>query len=223
MLVPIKWRCRSQSVRQPLVVTAEHPLEFGRDPGWPGRAVVRPWRTADGYGSRARGVHGEQSLEPVWFRFGVVVEEGDDVSAGEQQPGVARRGLPSGELARGDDDLDGRAGATSAPFLPAPGDHLIVVVHDDDQLLWDDCLIEHRLDRPDDQLPPVQGVGADDNVRARRGRGGRRSRGHQSLGCAVTNDTCVSLTGPNRRRTAPGRHGGVRLRHTAAEPNQMYK
>ena len=75
--------CRSQSVRKPLVVAAEHPLEFGREPGRPGRGVVRPWRTADGHGSRARGVHGEQSLEPVRFRFGVVVEEGDDVSAGE--------------------------------------------------------------------------------------------------------------------------------------------
>ena len=94
-----------------------------------------------------RVVHGEQPLEPVRRRFGVVVEEGDDLSAGEQQRGVSRRTLPAGELARGNDDLDGRVGAVSAPFLLAPGEQLIVVVHRDDQLLWGDFLREHGLDR----------------------------------------------------------------------------
>ena len=68
------------------------------------------------------------------------------------------------------------------------------VAHDDDQPLRSDALRECRLDRPCEQIPPVHGVGAHDNVRAQRGRGGTLSRGHQGLDCCVVmTDTCVSL------------------------------
>ncbi len=110
-----------EPVRQRLVMAAEHPIEIGREPGWPRRPVIRPRRTADREGARARGVHGEQPLEPIRFRYGVVVEEGDDLSAGEQQRGVARRTLPARELACDDDDLDGRVGGCQRPIPAGTG------------------------------------------------------------------------------------------------------
>ncbi len=159
----------SEPIGQRAVVAAEYPIKIGREPGRPLRGIVWSGRTADRDGVRVSGVHREQPFEPVRRRFGVIVEERDDVRAGQQQRGIARRTQSAGEPVGDDQDFDGRVGPAGAPFLLAPGEQLIVVIDDDDQLPWDDSLREHGLNRPCEKLPSSQGVGADDNIRARRG------------------------------------------------------
>ena len=171
---------RSDGLRQSEIGTPEHPVVLVREPRGSRLRVVGYRSSPDGDDRRVveRSHH---LLEPVGLGRSVVVEECDVATGGQFRGRGPRRAQVA--VIPVLHHLDGHSPPTGrlAPPLHAPLEQVGVVVDRQEELLRLERLVEDRLDRPGQQVPPVEGVRTDDHRDVRRSgivpRGCRRGFG----------------------------------------------
>ena len=159
MLAPIGLRNLEFVSGKPDVAATQNPVERL---GQPLRHLGLPMRedpSPDAHHHRVR--HRVNELfQPVLLRVGIVVQEGDDVAGRHRHAGV-----PGPRQA-----LGGTIGQHENPgttqFEGSSAVELFVVVDHDHDFVGRACLVQARLDRGGEGVPPVHGVRADDDGNA---------------------------------------------------------
>jgi len=181
---------RAGLLRQPLVGTAEDPVELVGQPARTG-PTVDGQRAAGDPDDGGIGVRAEQVLEPVGLGDRVVVEEHDDLAAGELNAlgpfgadartvaGVLDPLLPPRAVVVGRAllDADGRHDAGQlGPALAKARGEIGVAFHADDDLPRRQVLAAHRFHRGAGQLPAIHREREDDHRRVGNAAGVRLRR-----------------------------------------------